>query len=153
MNDQMKSLAHVINLTRKTLDEGLNQIPYEVTERLRATRAQALSAIPAKQIKRNPIMTWLRSLPQLTRALIATPIAVLALMFGLKIHEVPQTPQAPMSAATTEVKKINIDAVLNEKVPLQAYLNEDFNQYIEQDVHQNAAQAQSASFSPNEPQP
>lgn len=143
-------LVYTIHLTRKSLNHSVEQLPHEITERLRMARQQALNSIKTvKQAQRNKIILWLFSIPRLNRSLISIPIVIFALTLGISMH----TNKTQQQLHTTVYKSapISIDAVINEKIPLQAYLNEDFNQYIEE-TNKKTARVQHAGFTPNKTQ-
>ncbi len=164
MNTQPTTIdqaVHAVQLTRRVLDDGLDQLPHDITERLRAARVQALAQ---RARVTQPIVTknegffgWLQRMPTFTKGLVALPVLAAALMIGKNIHA-PNTlsPEvalnnlfdpAPVALMQTKAADdmINIDAILNEQIPLQAYLNDDFNQYVAQNVRNNITHEQSNS--------
>ena len=141
MNNQQT--AHAIQLTRQLLDDGLTQLPHDITERLRFARMQALSQ-PRRVVevkKDDGFFAWLQRMPTLAKSLVAVPVLSVALLVATNIHTPNMAPTnifAPAPVAlmqTPAADTINIDAILNEKIPLQAYLNDDFNRFVSQENH------------------
>lgn len=143
----IEQTAHAIQLTKQLLDDGLTELPYDITERLRAARMQALSQTKrvAETKTNDGFWTWLQRMPALSKSLIVVPVLATALLIGTQIHapnlDAPSVafnnvfapaPVALMQANPAET--INIDAILNEKIPLQAYLNDDFNRFVAQET-------------------
>lgn len=123
-------LINAIQLTRESLNHSVDQLPHEVIERLHIARQQALNNIKiANQAQRNKIILWLFRIPQLNRSLISIPVIIFAVSLGFSMNA--NKTQQKSHTTTYTATPINIDAIINEKIPLQAYLNEDFNQYIE----------------------
>jgi Protein of unknown function (DUF3619) len=157
--------AHAVRLTRQTLDNGLEQLPHDITERLRAARVQALAqrTRPAQITAQNGgFFAWLQRMPNLTRGLIGIPVLAMALLIGKNIHAptalspdvalnslFEPTPVSLMSTAHHDA--LNIDAILNEQIPLQAYLDDDFNRFVEQDVLKTKVQTPTQNQSVQKP--
>lgn len=144
----LSQVAQAIRLTRKTLDAGTDHLPYDITERLRAARVQALAGISRKPVAvqekhlTDGLLGWLQRMPVLAKALFAVPALCLAIIAiqTTKENNVSTPMALTASIANTNavndanaVNALNIDAILKEQVPLQAYLDADFNHFIEQD--------------------
>ena len=164
-----KHAAHAVKLTRQALDAGVDDLPYEITERLRAARMRAIAQInkahASTVIKEKSfsdgLIGWLQRMPTLAKTLMAIPALCLVVVVAENtstpsISNVALQPTAlmntPLTAAYTPtsmdaVNALNIDAILKEQVPLQAYLNEDFNQFIDQDKQNKVAQPQTSGIS------
>ncbi|TDR33062.1 DUF3619 family protein [Hydromonas duriensis] len=138
----LKELAQAVRLTRRTLDSSVEHLTYDINERLRAARVQALSQTSTSLVKNNPqhndgMLDWLQRMPSLAKVLFAAPTLCLALIAVETTQnnvtiDSPMSPTA-LSSPTDSVNALNIDAILQEQVPLQAYLNQDFNNFIEKD--------------------
>lgn len=144
----LSQVAQAIRLTRKTLDAGTDHLPYDITERLRAARVQALAGISRKpavvQEKHltDGILGWLQRMPVLAKALFAVPalcLAIVAIQTTNQNNDITSPAAMALTASittpnsATDVNALNIEAILKEQVPLQAYLDDDFNHFIEQD--------------------
>ncbi|MGL4767582.1 MAG: DUF3619 family protein [Formosimonas sp.] len=135
-----ENTARAIALTRQVLDHGVEQLPYDITERLRAARTRALSAQ-----KNKPILSvstgfwgWLQRMPTLAQSLVAVPVLAGALLIGTQIYNPASDDSIPAPMALMQISNeepLNIDAILDEKIPLQAYLNDDFNRFVAQNNH------------------
>ena len=152
-------VAHAIQITRHALNASADALPYDITERLRAARMQALAQVKKahkptvihqatheKSIS-DDLLGWLQRMPTLAKTLMAVPALCLAIVVAenTSTPNVSNTTQAVAlmgnaAYAPTPVdtaNALNIDAILKEQVPLQAYLNEDFNHFIDQDKQDN----------------
>lgn len=119
------------------LNAGSDALPYDISERLRAARMQALArrkkeAIPVRQLYTAPALvhqgrsaalgwgseggTWWRLLMS------AVPLA--ALVVGLVVVDVSQE-----EYGTTEVAEVDA-ALLTDDLPLAAYADPGFAQYL-----------------------
>ncbi|AXF85982.1 hypothetical protein DTO96_101722 [Ephemeroptericola cinctiostellae] len=158
-------VAHAVQLTRQLLDAGVDDLPYDITERLRAARMRAIAQVKShaptvaqeKHIS-DGLIGWLQRMPTLAKTLMAIP----ALCMAIVVAENTSTPSAsniasqptalmssPLTAAYAPssmdtINALNIDAILKEQVPLQAYLNEDFNHFIDQDKQNKAPHPQTS---------
>ena len=160
-----KHAAHAVKLTRQALDAGVDDLPYEITERLRAARMRAIAqikshapAVAQEKYFSDGLIGWLQRMPTLAKTLMAVPALCLVIVVAENtstpsINNVALQPTAlmsnPLTAAytptsTDAVNALNIDAILKEQVPLQAYLNEDFNHFIDQDKQNKAVHPQTS---------
>lgn len=161
-------VAHAIQLTRQLLDAGVDDLPYDITERLRAARMRAIAQVkshaPAvvqeKHIS-DGLIGWLQRMPTLAKTLMAVPALCMAIVVAentstsntSNTSNITSQPTALMSSPFTAayaptsmdtINALNIDAILKEQVPLQAYLNEDFNHFIDQDKQNKATHPQTS---------
>ena len=157
--------AHAIQLTRKLLNASTDDLPYDITERLRAARMRAIAQIkphaPTKIQEKHfsdGLIGWLQRMPTLAKTLMAVPALCLAVVVAENTNtpstsNIASQPTALMSRQLTAaytptpadtVNALNIDAILKEQVPLQAYLNEDFNHFIDQDKQNKAVHPQTS---------
>jgi hypothetical protein len=139
--------AKAIQLTRAHLNEAVDELPHHVTERLRAARVRALSQLnkPAVRIDTttNGLIGWLQRLPTFARTMVIAPALFLAIFASQRSltqnnEQRMSSAMALMNAPTSEAVAPNIDAILNEEIPLQAYLDNDFNQFNQKIVQQPA---------------
>ena len=139
--------AKTIQLTRTHLNEAVDELPHHVTERLRAARVRALSQLnkPAVRIDNttNGLIGWLQRLPTFARTMVIAPalfLAIFASQRSLTQDNEPQmsAPMAIMSTASPDAAAPDIDAILSEEIPLQAYLDNDFNQFNQKITQQPA---------------
>lgn len=131
MNEQANEKILAAGI-RRYLDEGVERLPYRVTERLAMGRAKALAQIigpTGGTAARSPSRT--SALPSTVPAraplrwrvaLALVPIAVLAL--GVVLVDVVQ-----QEAAVTELAEID-DALLTDDLPLAAYADRGFGVYL-----------------------
>ena len=160
--------AHAIQLTRKLLNASTDDLPYDITERLRAARKRAIAQIkphaPTKIQEKHfsdGLIGWLQRMPTLAKTLIAVPALCMAIVVAentstsnaSNTSNITSQPTALMSSPFTAayaptsmdtINALNIDAILKEQVPLQAYLNEDFNHFIDQDKQNKATHPQTS---------
>ena len=149
-----------IQLTRSTLDNGAQQLPHEITERLRAARMQALAQMrtaPAKPARKPNFFDWLQNTPLLAKGMVVVPVLAAAFLITLNIQNPTNDSSEvalssffkPVPTASKAADTLNIDAILNEKIPLQAYLDDDFSRYLERNKTQT--QPISSSLNANKP--
>ena len=133
MNTEDINLAYKI---RHALNENLDALPASTTERLAAARALALSrrkpdaARGSARVAKRPLFDFaaLFTGPALARIAVAAPM--LALVFGM--GGVYQYEQQQRIAAMAEIDA----AVLADELPLTAYLDHGFNEYVESQQRQ-----------------
>lgn len=149
-NTETRHAAAAIRLIRMHLDSAVDELPHHVTERLRITRVRALSQLKQPTVRvdhtTNRLVGWLQQLPTLARTMVIAPAVFLAI-FASQRSLTPEGDSqmiASMAATNTTNKGTdlpNIDAILNEEIPLQAYLDSDFNQFnqkiTQQSIHGN----------------
>lgn len=135
--------ATAVTLARQSLNDGVDALPHHVSERLRASRVRALAQLktaPAHvETRNNSIITWLQHLPSFTRGMVLAPVLFLAIFASQRGLMEPSSSSsahslAVMNGTPANVEPPNIDAILNEEIPLQAYLNNDFNQFNQQAI-------------------
>lgn len=142
-------IAQAVRLTRKTLDDSAEYLPYDITERLRAARVQALAGVARKPVViqekhlTDGLLGWLQRMPVFAKTLVAVPALCLAMVAIQTTNQnniaAPMALSASLPAsAAVDPNVINIQAILTEQVPLQAYLDDDFNHFIDQDKHDSS---------------
>ena len=119
------------------LSDGTDALPYDISERLRAARVQALA-----QRKREVVVQQLRQTPAVVRQgrsavlggwgneggtwwrALASAIPLMALFVGLVVVNVNET-----EYSTTEVAEVDA-ALLTDDLPPSAYADPGFVQYL-----------------------
>lgn len=119
------------------LSDGANALPYDISERLRAARVQALAqrkrAVVVQQLRQAPAVVrqgrsaaltgWGREGGTWWRAL-ASAIPLMALFVGLVVVNVAET-----EYSSTEVAEVDA-ALLTDDLPPSAYADPGFVQYL-----------------------
>jgi hypothetical protein len=141
--------AHAVLLTKQALDDDTAQLSHTITESLRAMRVQALNqpvraAAPAQP---NRFTAWLQKMPRLSKSIISLPLLGLAIFIAMNNNGEPKSTHI-VAKAPVENAELNVDAILNEKIPLQAYLDADFGHYLAQTQQAAASHAANVSFQP-----
>lgn len=148
---ELKMAAQAIRLARQNLDISSAELSYDISERLRAARVQALAQKPrvahvAEKHWTNTISAWLQRMPTLSKAIVGVPALCFSVIiaqntidtYGSQAHSLnsafeDNSASAFVSPKAPRGESLNIDAILSEKIPLHAYLDKDFNQFIEND--------------------
>lgn len=106
------------------LDQGTDQLPYRVLERLAAARGAALAKLPPPVAAHRPSATAHRNPAPLWWRVAATAIPLLLLLAGIVVVDTVQQEQSVAELAEVD------SALLTDEVPLVAYADHGFGVYI-----------------------
>jgi hypothetical protein len=130
----MKEQAQALKICRY-LDQGAEQLPYRVVERLAASRAAALAklaASPSNVASDAPTLPVARQTPPVVREsrvplwwrVAATAVPLLMLLAGIFVVDTVHQEQSAAELAEVD------SALLTDDVPLVAYADHGFGVYI-----------------------
>ena len=120
----MKEQAQATKICRY-LDQGTDQLPYRVLERLAASRAAALAKVAPPSQSRAAATVARNDPPSLWWRVAATTVPLLLLIVGVFMVDTVQQEQSVAELAEVD------SALLTDDVPLVAYADHGFGVYIQ----------------------
>lgn len=171
--EAQKDAAAAVRMAQSALSFGSEHLSHEVTERLRVARMQALKHLkttpePVKIVQPSRLSRWLQGMPSFTRSMLVAPALFLAIFISQRAvidqpvaqsvalmssqdhaQVLPATnPRTPQLASAPADSATEVDAILQEQIPLQAYLDDGFNQYSARIQQETRSHAQKVGYHP-----